>query len=149
MDQSRSSAVSCCKFEGICCEVVNPTAWSGFDVRRVGIQKAKKPVKNRFGLGGKAEVYLAQLRRRRRQPKESLQELGQTIRELCALSYPEFDEKGQDRLARGHFLDAVVTPEIREGLFRAQPRTLDDAVEAALNTEAFVRMEGQRNEVKR
>ena len=89
---------------------------------------------NRFGLGGKAEVYLAELRQRRRQPKESLQELGQAIRELCALSYPEFDEKGQDRLARGHFLDAVVTPEIREGLFRAQPRTLDDAVEAALNT---------------
>ena len=106
-------------------------------------------LRNRFGLGGKAEVYLAELRQRHRQPKESLQELGQTIRELCALSYPEFDEKGQDRLARGHFLDAVVTPEIREGLFRAQPRTLDDAVEAALNTEAFLRMEGQRNEVKR
>ncbi|XP_041467396.1 uncharacterized protein LOC121417729 [Lytechinus variegatus] len=106
-------------------------------------------LRNRFGLGGKAEVYLAELRQRRRQPKESLQELGQRIRELCGLAYPEFDEKGQDRLARGHFLDAIVTPEIREGLFRAQPRTLDDAVEAALNTEAFLRMEGQRNEVKR
>ena len=106
-------------------------------------------LKKRFGPAGKAEMYLAELRQRRREPKESLQELGQKIRDLSVLAYPEFDERGQDRLARGHFLDAIINPDIREGLFRAQPRTLDRAVEAALNTEAFLKMEDQRNETRR
>ena len=43
-------------------------------------------------------------------------------------------------------MDAVVRPAVREGLFRAQPRTLDDAIEAALSTEAFLRMEIERND---
>ena len=94
-------------------------------------------------------MFLAELRTRRRRPKESLQELGQSIRELTALAHQEFDEAGQERLARCHFMDAVVRPEVRGGgggLFRAQPRTLDDAIEAALSTEAFLRMETERND---
>ena len=75
--------------------------------------------KERFGPSGKAEVFLAEPRTRRRKPKETLQELGQSVRELTALAYQEFDEAGQDRLAMGHFMDAVTKPEIREGLFRA------------------------------
>ena len=43
-------------------------------------------------------------------------------------------------------MDAVVRPEVREGLFRAQPRTLDDAIEAALSTEAFLKMEAERGD---
>lgn len=105
-------------------------------------------MKKRYGPGGKAEVYLAELRQRRRGPKETLQELGQSIRDMTSLAYPEFDESGQDRLARGHFLDAIIDSKIREGLFRAQPRSLDEAIEAALNTEAFLKMEGERKEYR-
>ena len=61
-------------------------------------------LKQRFGPAGKSEVFLAELRTRRRKPKETLQELGQSIRELTALAYQEFDEAGQDRLARRHFM---------------------------------------------
>ena len=89
---------------------------------------------------------MAELRQRRRGTKETIQELGQTIRDLTALAYPDFDEDGQDRLARGHFLDAILDARVREGLFRAQPRTLDEAIEAALNVEAFIKMEGGRRE---
>ena len=114
--------------------------------RRLTYAELVNRLKQRFGPAGKSEVFLAELRTRRRRPKESLQELGQSIRELTALAYQEFDEAGQDRLARGHFMDAIVRPEVREGLFRAQPRTLDDAIEAALSTEAFLRMETERND---
>ena len=65
------------------------------------------------------------------------------------MAYPGFDEDGQDQLARGHLMDAIIDPRIREGLFRAQPRTLDEAIEAALNVEAFVNMEsGRRQEAR-
>ena len=50
-------------------------------------------LRNRFGLGGKAEVYLAELRQRRRQPNESLQELGQKIREAVCFVLPPSSTK--------------------------------------------------------
>ena len=46
-------------------------------------------------------------------------------------------------------MDAIIDPRIREGLFRAQPRTLDEAIEAALNVEAFVKMESGRRQESR
>ena len=59
--------------------------------------------KRRYGPGGKADVFLAELRQRRRGPKETIQELGQTIRDLTALVYPDFDEDGQIDLQEGIF----------------------------------------------
>ena len=114
--------------------------------RRLTYDELVDRLKRRYGPGGKADVFLAELRQRRRGPKETIQELGQTIRDLTVLAYPDFDEDGQDRLARGHFLDAIMDARIREGLFRAQPRTLDEAIEAARNVEAFIKMEGGRRE---
>ena len=105
-------------------------------------------LKHRFGPSGKADVFLAELRSRRRKPNETLQELGQSIRDLAGMAYQEFDANGQDKLARGHFLDAIINPAVREGLFRAQPHTLDEAIEAALNTEAFLQMEAERGELR-
>ena len=47
-------------------------------------------------------------------------------------------------MARGHFSDAVREQAIREGIFRARPSSLDEAVRAALNTEGFLKVEEQR-----
>ena len=104
-------------------------------------------LKHHFGPSGKADVFLAELRSRRRKPNETLQELGQSIRYMAGMAYLEFGADRQDKLARGHFLDAIMNPAIREGLFRAQPHTLDEAIEAALNTEAFLQMEAERGEL--
>ena len=101
-------------------------------------------LEKRFGPGQLAENYLVELRHRRQGPKESLQELGQAVRELTALAYPELLENGYDRLARGHFSDAVEEQAIREGIFRARPSSLDEAIRAALNTEGFLKVEEQQ-----
>ena len=60
------------------------------------------------------------------------------------MSYPEFDDEGRERLAKGHFSDAVEDQATREGIFRARPKTLDEAVQAAIATENFLKMEEQR-----
>ena len=60
------------------------------------------------------------------------------------MSYPEFDDDGRERLAKGHFSDAVEDQAIREGIFRARPKTLDEAVHAAIATENFLKIEEQR-----
>ena len=98
----------------------------------------------RFGSGDQAENFLFELRMRRRQPKESLQELGQAIRDLSALAYPELGTDVRERLAKGHFSDAIDDAEIRAGIFRAHPVTLNDAIQAGLMSESFIKAERAR-----
>lgn len=101
-------------------------------------------LEKRFGPGRLAENHLMELRHRRQGPKETLQELGQSIKELSALAYPELTDEGRDRLARGHFSDAIESQAIREGIFRTTPSTLEEAVRAALATESFHKIEENR-----
>ena len=60
-------------------------------------------LEKRFGPGQLAENHLMELRHRRQGQRETLQGLGQFVRELTALAYPELTEEGRDRLARGLF----------------------------------------------
>ena len=98
----------------------------------------------RFGPGHQAENYLAELRHRRQGQKESLQELGQAIHELAIRAYPEIPAPARDRQERNHYIDAVENQSIREGIYRARPGSLDEAIQAALETENFERVEFQR-----
>ena len=103
-----------------------------------------RQLERRFGPGEQAENFLLELRMRRRGRDETLQELGQSIRDLTALAYPELDNTARERLARGHFSEAIDEPEIRGGIFRAQARTLDEAIRAGLATESFLKVEKAR-----
>ena len=51
-------------------------------------------------------------------------------------------DEGRHRLARGHFVEEQA---VREGIFRARPASLDEAVRAALHTEGFLKIEEQRS----
>ena len=99
----------------------------------------------RFGPGEQAENFLLELRMRRRNRDESLQELGQAIRDLSSLAYPELDTTARERLAKVHFMEAINEQEIRAGIFRSNPTTLDDAIQAALATESFLKSERARD----
>ncbi len=104
-----------------------------------------KLLERRFGSGRQSENYLVELRHRRQGPKETLQELGQAIQELTVKAYPDIQEESRDRLAKNHFLDAVESRSVREGINRARPKNLDEAIRAALETENFEKVEQQRN----
>ena len=88
--------------------------------RKYSYKQLTDLLKRRFGPGQQAENHMMELRHRKQGPKESLQELGQAVRELTALSYPEFDDDGRERLAKGHFSDAVEDQAIREGIYLEQ-----------------------------
>ena len=79
-------------------------------------------LKRRFDSGLQADNYLVELRHRRQMPTESMQELGQAVRELTVKAYPELQEGARERLAKNHFHDAVIVLD------------LDDAIKAALET---------------
>ena len=103
-----------------------------------------KVLERRFGPGRQAENYLVELKHRRQGPKETLQELGQAVRELTVKAYPEIPEEARERLGKNHFMDAVTSAVVREGIYRARPKTLDEAIRAALETDNFERVESER-----
>ena len=98
----------------------------------------------RFGSGRQAENFLAELRHRKQGPRETLQELGQAIHELAIKAYPEIPANSRERLEKNHYIDAIDSQTIREGIHRARPPTLDEAIQAALETENFEKVEMQR-----
>ena len=106
-------------------------------------------LERRFGPGQRAEVYLAELRGRQRKPNESIQELGHAIRRLTALAYPELARDAQDRLGKTHFIDAEPDKEIRVGIYRANPASLDEAIRIALEIESFMETERMQHGVHR
>jgi hypothetical protein len=103
-----------------------------------------KLLEGRYGPGTRSEVHLAELRNRQRKTGESLQELGQALRRLTAMAYPEMNRENQDRLARIHFVDAIQDKEIRMNLFQARPTNLDDAIRVALEVESYLESEQVR-----
>ena len=105
-------------------------------------------LERRFGPGEKAELYLAELRNRQRKPGESLQELGQAMRRLTALAYPEVNRAALDRLARMHFTDAIQDREIKMNIFHAHPLSLEDTIRVALEAESFLEAEKIKNRVR-
>ena len=108
-------------------------------------EEIQRKLSTRFSSAKQAESYLLELRHRKRRPNESLQELGRNIRELTCRAYPDFDTNGVDRLAKIHFADAIINQEIRTGIFHAKANTLDDMIQAAITTEAFLQTEQHRN----
>ena len=114
----------------------------------ISYRELSKQLEHRFGPGEQAENFLMELRMRRRGKDETLQELGQSIRDLTALAYPELSADARERLARGHFSEAIDESEIRAGIFRAQSKTLDEAIRAGLATESFLKFEKARERCK-
>ena len=103
-----------------------------------------KALAARFGPGQQAENFLVELRHRRQKHKETLQELAQVIHELAVRAYPEIPDESRDRLEKMHFIDAVSDQAVREGIFRARPKNLSEAVQAALETDNFQQAEAHR-----
>ena len=101
-------------------------------------------LETRFGSGRQAESFLVELRHRRQRPKETFQELGQEIHELAVRAYPEIPDEARDRLEKMHFIDAVADQTVREGIFRSRPKSLMEAIHAALETENFLQAETHR-----
>ena len=99
---------------------------------------------NRFGPGGQAELYLAELRGRRRHDKEGLRELGQAIRKLSTMAYPGISAAHQDRLAKIHFIDALEDYKMRMFVQQGNLENLQEAVTSALEMEGYWRIEDHR-----
>ena len=113
---------------------------------RQNYQKLVQALQDRFAPSNQTELYRAQLRERRQKASETLPEMGQDIRRLTNLAYPTASSELKEVLATEQFLDGFFDPEMRLKIKQARPVNLNDAIQRAVELEAFNRAERRRKE---
>ena len=106
-------------------------------------------LQDRFAPSNQTELYRAQLRERRQKASESLPEMGQDVRRLTNLAYPSASSDLKEILAIEQFLDGLYDSEMRLKIKQARPSSLNDAIQRAVELEAFNRAEKRRTETVR
>ena len=79
------------------------------------------------------------MRERRQRAGESLPKLGQAIRRLANLAYPTATAEIRETLSKDEFVDSLVKSEMRIRIKQARPRNLNDAIQLAVELEAYNR----------
>ncbi|XP_056006949.1 uncharacterized protein LOC130050723 [Ostrea edulis] len=111
---------------------------------RQSYQKLVKALQDRFAPVNQTELYRAQLRERRQKASESLPEMGQDVRRLVNLAYPTAPDDVREILATEQFLDGLHSSEMRLKIKQARPVNLNDAIQRAVELEAYNRAESRR-----
>ena len=106
-------------------------------------------LQDRFAPSNQTELYRAQLRERRQKASESLPEMGQDVRRLTNLAYPAASSDLKEILAIEQFLDGLYDSEMRLKIKQARPSSLNDAIQRAVELEAFNKAEKRRTETVR
>jgi hypothetical protein len=69
--------------------IIDPAImWEAGDPGQLSYKELVRKLKARYGATGQKELFVAQLRSRRRRPNETLAELYPDIKRLMALAYP-------------------------------------------------------------
>ena len=88
---------------------------------------------NRFEPINQNQLYKAQLRSRCRKSGESIPELTQDISRL----YVELSSAHRDSIEKDAFIESLNSRDLELAAFQGRPRSLQDAVNIALEYEAF------------
>ena len=88
----------------------------------------------RFGNTHQSELHKTKLRSRVKHKEESLAE---DIEYLTRLAYPEAARSMQESLAKYQYIDSLSEEDMRLKVRQSRPKSLRDAVELALELEAF------------
>jgi len=94
-------------------------------------------LRTRFGNELQAERFKAEIKVRRRGPKETLQQLYQDISKLVALAYPGSKPELSSHVAKEPFVEALNDPQLQLKVIEREPKTVEDALNIAVKMEAY------------
>ena len=98
----------------------------------------------RFGSQGRTDLFRTQLKSRVRRCGESLPELSQAITRLVLRAYPQATVELREIMAMYYFIDALQDGDIRFRLKQGKPTSVTEAVNMAIELEAFQLTEKNR-----
>ena len=103
----------------------------------------------RFGHKAMKESYVAEAKLRRKKGTESFCDFGQAIEDLYRRAYPDNREHVQESSMKTFMDNCSDTEDFRLAVKRTRPKTLQDAVTAAMQEECFRMTEDQSYAEKR
>lgn len=112
-------------------------------------QLLKGALNQRFGHTALKESYIAEAKLRRKQDKETFRDFGQAIQDLYRRAYPENREYVLESSMKTFLDNCSASEEFRLAVKRTRPKTLDDAVTAAMQEECIRSTENKRYQVRK
>ena len=107
-------------------------------------------LRNKLAPREPKQAFRLKLRRRKRQPGESLVALSSAIRKLVDKAYPGVPHGFAEDIAVDHFIEAIEDNQsLRMQLRRAKPETLSQAVYLAKFEEDIIKIDEERNPLAR
>lgn len=97
-----------------------------------------KALTDRFEPSNQSELYRCQIKSRLRNKTETLSELGQEIKRLVRMAYPQATIEVREQLAKDSFIDALNDSDLQWPVRQGRPETVDDAVQLALEYESYL-----------
>lgn len=95
------------------------------------------------------ESYIAEAKLRRKQDKETFRDFGQAIQDLYRRAYPENREYVLESSMKTFLDNCSASEEFRLAVERTRPKTLDDAVTAAMQEECIRSTKIKRYQVRK
>ena len=103
----------------------------------------------RFGHKAMKESYVAEAKLRRKKETESFRDFGQAIEDLFRRAYPDNREHVQESSMKTFMDNCSVVEDFRLAVKRTHPKTLQDAVTAAMQEECIRLTENRKFNEKR
>lgn len=103
-------------------------------------------LEDKFSSSSQTQLYRCQFRERCQKASETLPQLGQDIWCLTNLAYPSALSDVQETLAKEHFIDGLVSSDMRMRIKQAKLTSLNDAVQHAVELDAYNRAERTHQE---
>ena len=103
-------------------------------------EKLKTELTTRFDTTTRPDLYKSELMGRKKKPSETYLEMGNSIRTLARKAYPTLSNNVRDELAKDQFLRGLDKTELALKVRHANPKTLDEAIRMALESEAVEKM---------
>ena len=100
-------------------------------------------LRRRFEPESRRDLYAAKFQTRGRKSNESWGELADNLRSLADKPFPDLDETAKEKLSVDRYLTLLEKPEVSLAVRQRRPRTLNDAVSATLEIEAFMSLGNQ------
>ena len=101
----------------------------------------------RFEPKDQREIYLAQLKGRRRKKQETIPELLQDIKKLTRRAFPSADETTRHQMAISSFISALDNERLELSVYQKDPKTVEEAAKAAMSIETFLVTRGSSAKV--
>ena len=119
------------------------------DSERNDLDILKTALDARFGHKAMKESYVAEAKLRRKKSTESFRDFGQAIEDLYRRAYPDNREHVQESSMKTFMDNFSDTEDFRLAVKRTRPKTLQDAVTAAMQEECIRMTEDQSYAEKR